>query len=322
MTPIVKGNVFTLFLCCLAVAVVLLFVTPPASSPVSRAVLNSGHIALFAVFSFFCYPKLIALTQRYFSFLKLPVVRVLFFSVLAFCFGAGIEFIQAKVGRNSSWADVALNMLGVASGLCALGVFKYGKTARGFFCVAVVLAACVVACHKPYKWAKALYQRDASFPVLVDFSSAEVNKFVQGNYGASVRVIEMAPSSGAFHSRKMLEVSFSNTDVWPGWKLIYPYPDWSGYSQLYFRVFSKENGPVNIVLRINDELHNNHYNDRFNRSLTVNPGFNEFSIALKDIKNAPEHRLMNISRVGQLVWFAVRPENNFKLYFDSVVLNK
>ena len=321
MLTLIKGSAFTLFVCSVLTVAVLLFVIPAASSPLIRALFNSGHIALFAVFSVVCYPKFVFLKQRFLPNLNSQAVCVLLFTVLTFCFGVAIEFIQAKVGRDSSWADVALNMLGVTAGLCVLGALKYGKTARGFLCVAVVLTACLIAFYEPYKWAKALHYRNSSFPTLVDFSNAEVNKFAQGNYGTSVRMIEM-PTEESFAGGKVLQVYFSNKGVWPGWKLVYPYPDWSDYSRLSFRIFSPGKEPVDIVFRVNDELHNNHYNDRFNKSLTVKPGLNQFSIALDDIKNAPEYRTMDMSKVGQLVWFAVRPDNDFTLYFDSVVLKR
>jgi len=81
---------------------------------------------------------------------------------------------------------------------------------------------------------------------------------------------------------------------YPGIIIEEPYPDWSEWEQLTFRVSSAVPRPVSIVVRIDDIHHNNEYSDRFNRAFTIKPGDNAISIPVADIGAAPKTRKFDL----------------------------
>jgi len=77
---------------------------------------------------------------------------------------------------------------------------------------------------------------------------------------------------------------------------------------------SESDHPIELVLRIHDRRHNEDYADRFNRSLTFQPGINAFRIPLDEIRAAPAGREMDLSAIERLSVFAVAPEAQLSLY--------
>jgi hypothetical protein len=61
-----------------------------------------------------------------------------------------------------------------------------------------------------------------------------------------------------------------------------------------------------LHLRINDQGHNNQYRDRYNRRLTLQPGYNYFSLPMSDIAGAPKGRTMDLSEISDVVIYASR----------------
>jgi len=86
------------------------------------------------------------------------------------------------------------------------------------------------------------------------------------------------------------------------------------------QVFSTRDHSVHLTIRIEDALHNQQHNDRFNRTLSIEPGLNDVSIPLKDIRDAPVGREMDLSQVWQLILFTSRPEEPLELHISDIWL--
>ena len=73
-----------------------------------------------------------------------------------------------------------------------------------------------------------------------------------------------------------------------------------------FTVVSDLDEPLRVTIRVHDAAHDQRYEDRFNRTLTIAPGVNRFEIRLDDIRTAPDRREMDMSRIRGVVIFAYR----------------
>src|SRR5690625_7687786 len=78
--------------------------------------------------------------------------------------------------------------------------------------------------------------------------------------------------------------------------------DWRGYHELVFLLHNLYGEALPIVLRINDRQHEQagpRYADRFNRGWIVQPGWNEYRIALDEVLQTPERMTMNMAESQQ-----------------------
>ncbi|MGB8719066.1 MAG: hypothetical protein WCD46_07125, partial [Desulfobacterales bacterium] len=124
--------------------------------------------------------------------------------------------------------------------------------------------------------------------------------------------------------RRSLEISLT-CDTYSGVGLKYFPRDWRGYSALEFSVFNPGTAPLALTCRVHDRTHTTarqRYSDRFNRRITIKPGWNDISIALEEIRRAPLTRPMDLSRIDGLGLFSVRLPTPVTVYLDRVRLVK
>jgi hypothetical protein len=108
--------------------------------------------------------------------------------------------------------------------------------------------------------------------------------------------------------------------AYPGIGIVEPHPDWSGYRVLAITIVSDLDAPLPIAIRVHDAAHDQRYEDRFNRALTVAPGVNRFTIALDDIRHAPDRREMNMRRIRGVLLFAYQRTQPTHLYLGPIRL--
>jgi hypothetical protein len=71
---------------------------------------------------------------------------------------------------------------------------------------------------------------------------------------------------------------------------------------------------------MHDKRHNNQYNDRFNKSFYFEHGWNEISIELEEVINAPVDRQMDITDMKNFALFAIKLKEKKTIYFDYLRL--
>jgi len=100
---------------------------------------------------------------------------------------------------------------------------------------------------------------------------------------------------------------------------------WRDYSNLSIKIFNSLPKNRQIELRINDGLHNNLYEDRYNGSFTILPGFNELSIPLSLIASMGNAELsgreMDIDDVTRIQIFTNKIESSYALDLLGMELN-
>ena len=108
--------------------------------------------------------------------------------------------------------------------------------------------------------------------------------------------------------------------AYPGIGIVEPHPDWSGYRRLVITIVSDLDAPLPVAIRVHDLAHDQRYEDRFNRALTVEPGVNRFAIALDDIRHAPDRREMDMRHIRGVLLFAYRRTLPTRVYLGPIRL--
>ena len=100
--------------------------------------------------------------------------------------------------------------------------------------------------------------------------------------------------------------------------------DWSMQQKLIIHLYNPAQQALTITCRVHDRAHSQsihqHYNDRFNQSHTLNPGWNRITISLQDLVTAPSNRLMDTQRIANLAIFVSNLDRPATLYIDQIYL--
>lgn len=310
----------------LGIVALMLFLTfgrPPSDSYGWRTLFDLGHVPLFGVT----------------ALLMLRVVRVLrsgrppesadfLFALLA---TAVLSLVSeaAQIGhphRDANIGDAANNLLGAACFLAIAAALRPGPW-RGLgqdgpMAARLVLLAAGLALLLAFLplagvgWHYAM--RSAAFPVVADLTRAWQKPFLSVARSELSRV--PAPRDWAEQAGRPVARLVFRDAPWPGFTVREPYPDWSGHETLRFQIWSELEAPVEIVLRVDDGRRDRPHSDRYNGSLIVTPGLNDFAVPLATIARGPRERVMDMRDISQLILFSRRPEEPFELYFSVIWL--
>lgn len=296
---------------------------PPDDSLAWRTVYDLGHVPLFGCIALFL----------------LRIIRILgpphrpawadFLLALLATVVLSLASEAAQVGqpgREASVGDALNNLTGAICFLAIASAFRpalwrglgaEGRPAARLVLVAAVLALAVAMSPLvTVAWHYAM--RRAAMPVVAEMGSRWQMPFTSAPRAS----IERVPGPAEWAARAgepVARVRFLDA-AWPGVTVREPWPDWSGYAQLRFEVWSELEAPVELALRIDDGIRIRDYGDRYNGSLIVMPGANDFALPLSTLKGAPRDRQMNLADIAQLVLFTRRPVEPFELYVSDLWL--
>jgi VanZ family protein len=292
-----------------AVLSCLLFVDIPFEDSYRslNAFWNLGHIPLFALFARLFFVDNRAL--QHYTMAQRLAACVLASAVL----GALVELLQYGLARNMDLADVYRDVLGALLGFIfsplGISAIKAGLMRAG---VALLLLFQL----QPLAAALVDEQRARSaFPLLSGFEmQAELGRWRSGeNQRLSADQVYSGNSSLRFTT---------DTQSYSGISLAYFPGNWSAYQQLSLAVYSEQEGLV-MTLRIHDSQHlqgPQRYQDRFNRSFTLNQGWNQLTVPLTEVAAAPLDRRLDLQQVAGLGLFVVRQRLARTFYLDQVQL--
>lgn len=286
----------------LLVAFPLFFIGGPAwvAPPLYRELWSQGHMVFFALLSLWLTSVVPMHSPRRWLLLTLAILVA----------GAIIEGIQSQIGRTASWEDGLRNLIGAWFGLFwSLPAHRKVYVGRALASALVLWQLSGLVPH-----AMSHVYRIQQFPVLANFESPRDLDIWSGNIE---RVTEPV-REGRYSLAVYLEAQrFSGVGSYA------LRPDWRGYDELVFDLYNPYESALPIVLRINDRQHEQdgpRYADRFNRRLIVQPGWNEYRIALEDVRMAPKGRTMNLAEIQQVQLFVQELEQPRTLYLDYVRL--
>ncbi len=222
--------------------------------------------------------------------------------VLGLGFGIIIELAQGIIGRDSSWRDLIYNLLGLLVGLILInGTYietdKSGRSKKKRYLEGVALVMFVLGLLPLLQLSWHYIQQEKAFPVIMDLKAQWSDSFVL--FGAAK--LEPYPNKVNAYEN-MSRVQFE-AGAFPGVSVLEPVPNWSAYHSMRFKVYSRSEEAVNLMLRVHDKMHNNMYQDRFNRKLVIHTGVNEIVISLSDVLKGPVARDLDLHQVAGLMLF-------------------
>lgn len=289
---------------------VLLFVGGPGpdSIRIFRYGWGLGHLFSFALWTY--------LYLRWRS--RLPVWRqALEVLLLALLLGGVTELIQAGIGREATWQDLANDLLGSLLGLVFAASVNEQISRKLLWLIRIPVLALVCWTLLPFvkisiddliAWQQ--------FPLLSGFETPLEQERWGGN---SRRAVE---HQHVYSGASALRVEL-NTQRYSGLALRHFPADWSQYRLLRFRLFNPEPENFEFYFRIHDRDHAKNgyrYSDRYNTSLVALPGWSEMEISLETVARAPRGRSMDLTRIAGMNLFVVKLEQPRTIYIDAVEL--
>jgi hypothetical protein len=284
-------------------------------------VYDLGHIPLFGLMAVCLFEAARALLRdRHLSDGNLYLVAFVTVAVISLL----SELAQLGVaGREPQARDALHNMIGAGCFLALRAVWDKRRWEGGdevhrrllFAAAALVLLLAfwpIVVLWWHYG------MRAAAFPTVADFESAWQQPFL---YAPRVD-LEVVPAPAGWKGRAGEPVTLVTfrPRPWPGIIIREPYPDWTDYGTVRFQVYSELDVDRPVVLWIEDEAHNDRRSDRYERVFTVEPGLNDFSVPMDEIRTAPAEREMVLSRITFMMLFTRRPAEDFALYVGDIWL--
>ncbi|MDH3719375.1 MAG: VanZ family protein [Planctomycetota bacterium] len=302
-------------LCALALATLLLLMPVPTLGRAGCALLDLVHVPLFALLSALAYTLFVGNQTRH---------RWLF-TVVIWCFlasfGIVAEWLQAHVGRSASAHDAFANAAGAAAGLFWVIGRRSPHPARRVAMNVGVVGLILAAFTYPLLVLLDVYLVHRSFPVLASFEQPlELWRWTPLN--AKLQRSPKYATNGSWSLRIDWHVA-----KYPAAALSLPARDWTPYEELVFDIVWDASDSVAttetllVIVKVQDEQHNDEYQDRFHQQVTLRPGQPaEVRVPLMRVAYAPQDRVMDMSRIDKVELFTVRPQTRLTLYLDNMRL--
>ncbi len=298
-------------------------VPSPSDDRLWGEIFNAGHAPLFGVVSVIFLLISINLLHRQ---LNNRIKHYLLVAGICLLLGIATEIIQGFIGRDADVVDALRDMAGFCAFLGIVATFdpwlsmsrlQHSANLK-MYIRSIGLLLLFVAGTPVLISASAYYQRDREFPTLSSFELPKENYFRETN-SLDMEIVDPPAAWTTMAGHKVARLTFEPAG-YPGVTFNEPYPDWTGYSQLSFEIFSPQTRPVDLFLRINDSHHNFELKDRFNCRLEVNTGANSYSLPLDSVRLAPEGRQMDMKKIARIILFAASPVDTFSVFLGPLRL--
>lgn len=312
-----------LFPAAVVAAMLLLLVAPIGfgRSELSRALEDAMHAPLFAVIAI---AMLIWLRRaRPLESFSREYLRALIAAVALGAFG---EIVQSMTeSRHAEWRDLLYDFLGALAGLCLFAPFDKRRRLRtrvrrklsvlamlSLAAVATPVGAAVL--HRLQMW--------QGLPELGTWNWDTTHRFVNP-ISADINVVALPQRDGAQSCGRVLNVSPEEKGRWVGVSFDEPWPDWTGYSGLEIDVVNPIDEPLQVMVRIEDDAHNDELNDRYNDVFDVPADQSRtIRLSLLDVQYAPASRRMDMSNIARIVLFQDAEKSAHAFYLCGVRLTR
>jgi drug/metabolite transporter superfamily protein YnfA len=288
-SPLSAGEIIGLLL--LLGLTPLFFISGPAwlTTDTGRALANLAHVGVFALITLLMQGRIDLSRPR----------RWLLLTALVAAVSLAIELIQSQVGRSASWHDGLRNLTGTWLAIFWLqrptaAVWAGRLLASSLLIIEIALVAMTAAAEQ---------RMIDQLPLLSGMESkADVARW-QGIASEVSQSGEVA-TEGDFSLQARL-----STAAFTGISLSKLPNDWSEYSTLTFELYNPQSEDLPMTIRIHDAHHELsdqrwRFEDRFNKRIVVQPGWNHFEISLREVHQAPESRSMDLGLIKELRLFA------------------
>jgi hypothetical protein len=306
-----------------ALLLAVVFASVPGSTRWMRTLHDSAHgpvfgcIAVLMLFILRARPRFGAMPAR---------IQYLIALLGAASLGAASELAQMPTGRDASLVDLGHDVLGALAFLAIFSAFdsrlnREGKPRRatraGIVLVGVSALGILAA---PMGRALMEYQRrDASFPVIADFTSRYDRYFV-GRRGVLIESAVMPPAWAERTHESAMRVHFLPAP-YPGIDLFELSPDWRKYSALVMDLTNPTQVPLELSLLVMDAHHDYALEDRYSTALQLPPATRRrIRIPMEDIEAGPPGRSIDLANMAGIVMFRTRHSQADEMYVSRVWL--
>jgi hypothetical protein len=300
---------------------VVVFSPPPGSTRWMKTLEDSAHGPVFGFIALLLWGllRMVPRLQRWAAGREYIIALL-----AAIALGGLSELAQIPTGRDASWMDWRNDVLGTIGALALVWAFEprpgqarsWGQRGAS---LAVVLGI-VAILATPLALSTLEYRRrDASFPVLADFTSDFDRYFIE--QGNSTVEPALLPAPWSTHDRESaMLVKFLDGD-YPGIAIIETPPDWRAYASLALDLTNPTDTELRLRLRVHDVQHNQEYADRYNTSVAIAPHTRSVvRVALSDVRYGPATRLLDIAHVEGVVLFRLPGSQAEQMYFSRAWL--
>lgn len=290
----------------------------PSDTMLWREIGNAGHIPLFGLLSL----VLLWLSRALLGDRIHSVIIHYFISfVVTSGLGFATEFMQWFTPRDADFWDIVRDVIGALVFLTMYHVFERGVGRRRISpkkrltLAAVALMLLLIGLSPVLAWSGAYLYRAGQAPLICGFESPWDRLFWSGHH-AEIDMVLPPPGWSGQSSSTVARVRFVSA-TYPEFYYREPIPDWRGYSQFIFDIFSPADTAVHLSLRIEDVHHTDAFDDRFNVTMTIAPGFSTVKVDLAEIVEAPASRKMDMASIYAFSLFGHKPQMPFLLYLDN-----
>jgi VanZ family protein len=225
------------------------------------------------------------------------------------------EIVQRFGSRDADPHDLLRDLAG--AGVACLLIAAWPTTlARRIAALAVALVLVATACYPLISWIDVLRQRDTQVPQLATFDDDWELLLWQARW-ARLTLAEPPPEWTSARGR-VAKLDMRTTEF-PGMSSLEIHPNWSHHETLVID-FYNPGEPLKLSLRVHDQAHNQHYEDRFNTMVRLPGGPTQARIPLARIHDAPEGRTMDMAHIKGLVMYSYRLARPATVYVDSIHL--
>ncbi len=292
----------------------LLFIGGPDANShrIFKEFWDTGHMALFAGLA------IILLSLPLFN--KKPwwfwFVLITLFSLVL---GMSVEVIQSVIGRSFDMDDLLNDLLGGYLGLLIFTALQSQRSIAIRVAMYPLMLLVIVIVLRPLAFVIIdEFVMEDEFPVLADFETPyELSRWDKNLASFSI------DDRQTRYGKKAMRIEFS-TGKYPGISLNAFLRDWQDYVAVKFSIYNTTDIDLIMELKIYDWQHINNgyeYSDRFNRELTLRPGWNDFSIAMEEIQAAPKQRSMMLGDIASFSLFLHELDKPMTMYFDGLRLS-
>ena len=302
-------------------AAMVVFTSLPKSTEFMLVLHKTGHPLVFGVTALL----VLRLLMKFSGIASRPLwIAYLSAFAITVLLGAMTEIAQLFTHRNARVADVVSDAIGAVAclaGHAAIRGRRQPAIARGariaLWSIAVTAALVAMA---PLMWCIAAYAvRAANFPVILHNTSRLDLYFVSKESG-NISAVPMPAQWLQRNDSPAIRVAIDQGQ-YPGLHVTEPYPQWNTYRTLAIDITHPGDAKLTIVVRVHDRKHNDEYNDRFNREITIAAKTRTvFRVPLNDIQRGPKRRMLDMDAIADLNIFALGPVPNGEFLISRIWL--
>lgn len=226
------------------------------------------------------------------------------------------EGAQYVTPRDSDLKDFGRDLVGISMGFGAALAWIVRSRRVRLIGATVAVTAGVMSIAPATRVSIHTIERVRAHPVVHDFTHGWESDYynVKGGHAKQVRVEDPEP-------RQVLRVVL-RSGRWPA-VIFNDLPrGWSEDETLAIDIENPTDETVALAIRLDDRADLLDYSDRFQRRVSIRPGWQTIRVPLAEVDPAVEGRTFRADRIRSITLFALDPEDPVTLHIDSIRLER